>query len=140
MAIKLGEQFIVDASKADTSLTYEWIPDIPVPHPTTGKYVSNTELGREEGIWIIKKHLTTEKRSQLLYKRNPESDTVSIPMTDIWKATVVTIHGLIDSEGKEVTPDGVLNAVGSSMADALVVASFHDTFYRSSLTEDERKN
>ena len=37
-------------------------------------------------------------------------------------------------------PLDVLNAVGSTLADALIVDSYHDSFRGADITEDERKN
>ena len=62
---------------------------------------------------------------------------MSVPMTETWKMTVLEVHGLYNGD-KEVIPDDVRNAVGSTLADALV-ENYHDSFNRSELTEDEVK-
>lgn len=135
--IQLGAKLIADPSKADAGLKYEFIPDVNVPD-AKGNKVSNLSLGKEGGIWFVKKHLTSGDKSKLNMRVNRDS-SMSIPMTETWQMTVLEIHGLYNGD-KEVTPDDVRNAVGSTLADALLVENYHDSFNRSELTEDEVKN
>lgn len=128
---------IVDAEKANANLKYEFIPDVNVPD-ANGKKQRNTELGKENGIWELKKHLTAGDKSRLNFRFNGDS-SMTIPMSETWKATVLEIHGVFDGD-RELGPMDILNAVDSPLADALIVANYHDSFSRAEITEDERKN
>lgn len=135
--IQLGAKLIVDADKANASLKYEFVPDVYVTDEK-GKKVKNTELGKESGIWLLKKHLTAGDKARLNMRINTDA-SYSIPMTEVWKATVLEVHGLFNGN-EELGPLDIVNAVGSTLADALIVENYHDSFRRSELTEDERKN
>jgi hypothetical protein len=136
--IQLGADFIVDASKANASLEYHFVPDINVPAGPKGSMVGNKELGEENGIWLLKKHLTAGDKARLNMRINSDG-TMSLPMTEVWKASVLEVHGLYDGE-KELGPLDILNAVGSVLADALIVQNYHDSMENAKLTENERKN
>lgn len=135
--IQLGAKLIVDADKANASLKYEFVPDVYVTDEK-GKKVKNTELGKESGIWLLKKYLTAGDKARLNMRMNTDA-TYSIPMTEVWKASVLEVHGLYNGD-EELGPLDIVNAVGSTLADALIVENYHDSFRRSELTEDERKN
>ena len=137
MKIQLGAKLIVDANKANANLKYDFIPDIFVTDEK-GKKVKNTDLGKENGVWILKKHLTAGDRSRLNLRMNQDG-TYSVPMTEVWKSTVLEIHGIYNGD-EELGPMDIVNAVCSVMADALIAQNYHDSMKNSELTEDERKN
>lgn len=136
--IQLGAKMIVDSDKASANLQYEFIPEVNVPAGPKGKMVKNTELGKEGGIWLLKKHLTAGDRARLNMRLNQDG-TMSLPMTEVWKASVLEVHGVYNGD-EELGPLDIVNAVGSILADALIVQNYHDSMDNSSLNEDERKN
>ena len=136
--IQLGASLIVDADKANAKLEYEFIPDINVPAGPKGKMVKNKELGKDNGVWLLKKHLTAGDKARLNMRMNADG-TLSMPMTEVWKASVLEIHGLYNGD-EELGPLDIINAVGSVLADALIVQNYHDSMSNAKLSEDERKN
>lgn len=136
--IQLGAKMIVDADKANASLQYEFIPDVNIPVGPKAKMTKNTELGKDNGIWLLKKHLTAGDKSRLNMRMNADG-TLSMPMTEVWKASVLEVHGVYNGDD-ELEPLDIINAVGSVLADALIVQNYHDSMSNSKLTEDERKN
>lgn len=136
--IQLGAKMIVDADKANAGLQYDFIPDVSIPVGPKGKMTKNTELGKDNGIWLLKKHLTAGDKSRLNMRMNADG-TLSMPMTEVWKASVLEVHGIYNGDD-ELGPLDIINAVGSVLADALIVQNYHDSMSNSKLTEDERKN
>jgi len=147
--IQLGATAILDPSKANSGLTYDWVPDIWVTvdkqvkdaegnTKTVPTMVKNTELGKDEGIWFLKKHVTAGQKSRLDMKIDRDGG-MGLPAEQYWKETVVEAHGLYNGD-IALTPADVLNAVGSNMADALLMENYRDSKKNAELTEEERKN
>lgn len=147
--IQLGAKAILDPSKADTGLTYEWIPDVWVPvekqveddkgkTKTVTTQEKNIELGKENGIWFLKKHVTAGQKSRLDMKIDRDGG-MGLPAAEYWKETVVEAHGLYNGD-VALTPADILNAIGSNMADSLLIENYRDSKMNAELTEDERKN
>lgn len=136
--IELGAKLIVDPEKVNTDLFFDHVFDIWVTDPDTKEKVKNTTLGKEKGVWGEFEHITASEKRQMNSKIDIEG-MVTIPIVETFLKKCKKLHGVVQN-GKPLTPKDITNAVGSDMADAMILDGYNAVMKRSGLTEDERKN
>ncbi len=130
--VKLGAKVIADRRKADAALEYWYTPDIVIVDGD--KRINNATL-KDDAIQLKKRYLTAGERAGVMMNAD-----ASMPIERVWEATVLEVKNLDRGDGQDATPSEVLNAVGSQVADALIMNSYIETIAQTQLSEDERKN
>nr|WP_319775958.1 hypothetical protein [uncultured Sphaerochaeta sp.] len=136
--IELGAKLIADPTKTNSELMFDHVFDIWVTDDETGNKVKNTELGKERGVWGEFEHITAADKRNMSSKIDMDG-RATMPIVEIFLKKCKKLHGIVQ-KGQPLTPKDIANAVGSDMAEAIILDGYQAVMNGSVLTKDEEKN